>query len=165
MTAVRTFDTITTRFIAMLPNWLRSPFTILGHMTTPLAWALALVAFIVLREPTGFSEAMFILAAVPLATVSKFLFRRQRPPTIYAGSMRIKSYSFPSSHAYAAALAGGYFIYVINSATSTILALCAAVIPIVIGVSRVYLGAHYPSDVVAGWLLGITLLTGIVWVA
>lgn len=68
--------------------------------------------------------------------------------------MRVKSYSFPSSHAYSAALAGGYLgLEVLHAGAWTASVLFAALI-FLIGVSRVHVGAHYPSDVIAGWLLG-----------
>jgi membrane-associated phospholipid phosphatase len=89
----------------------------------------------------------------------KLFFRRKRPPTLYAAAMKVKSYSFPSSHAYSAALAGGYLGAEAFAAGVVVVGISLWLFAIVIGISRVYVGAHYPSDVLAGWVLG----GGIAW--
>ncbi|MGI9667473.1 MAG: phosphatase PAP2 family protein [Acidimicrobiia bacterium] len=65
---------------------------------------------------------------------------------------------FPSGHAaVAVALAIGLFPLANGLPTRTAL----VALPGVVGIARVYVGAHYPLDVVGGWLLGITTaLTG-----
>lgn len=96
------------------------------------------------------------------AHVIKGLFDRVRPCNALTGVLtpddKPNSFSFPSSHA---TNMGG---------SMALLALaypgwgwfCAA-IAFLVGLSRVYLGVHYPSDVVGGWLLGIAIGWG-VWI-
>jgi len=92
----------------------------------------------------------------------KFLFHRSRPdlsPVIIENT-----YSFPSGHAmnsFVFYFAITYFIFRTTSNTKlTILAaLISATLIALIGISRVYLGVHYPSDVLAGYIAGFFWLT------
>ena len=62
-----------------------------------------------------------------------------------------QGYSFPSGHsAQAAGVFGGMAAYTKNK----ILIALAFVIPLLVGISRVVVGAHFPTDVLAGWVLG-----------
>ncbi len=161
MTIFRTFDTAIAGLISRLPAVFNRPFALVGLLTSPLAWALYICIAIAFRQTDGLQSSLIILMSIPLATAIKFLFRRQRPPTIYAGNMLIKSYSFPSSHSYASAVGGVYFAQLAWSAGLQPLALVLCIIPVVVATSRVYLGAHYPSDVLAGLILGATVTTGV----
>jgi undecaprenyl-diphosphatase len=92
----------------------------------------------------------------------KLIVRRSRPKTIYAENMKIKSYSFPSSHTYAATLAGGYLALLCFTIFAVPINLLfggmIVILVVAIGLSRVHVGAHYPTDVTAGWLLGVIIL-------
>ncbi|MBC7708135.1 phosphatase PAP2 family protein [Polaromonas sp.] len=91
-------------------------------------------------------------------TTIKHIVHRARPETLYVGGMRIHSYSFPSGHAFGSTVVFGLLAYLAYQHLSHpwhVITTAAIVILIVtIGISRVYLGAHFPSDVIAGWLLG-----------
>lgn len=89
---LESFDRHLTHIIGRLPRRLHKPFNILGHLTLPSVWAFAVAAYsIVTYENTLLSPGLVTLAFLPLATLSKFLFARNRPPTMYADNMRIKS--------------------------------------------------------------------------
>lgn len=89
----------------------------------------------------------------------KFLFQRERPLLIYR-LVEENGFSFPSGHSMVGASFYGYLIYLIWKSKqpknkkimfSTLL----TVLVIGIGFSRIYLGVHYASDVLAGLTLGI----------
>jgi undecaprenyl-diphosphatase len=60
--------------------------------------------------------------------------------------------SFPSAHAADTAAAAA----VVSWAAPPVAPLAIALV-VLVGISRVYLGVHYPSDVVAGWVLGAAI--------
>lgn len=152
-----TFDTYTAKVIGNIPETLVSSFIWLGRITTPLGWGLLIsvlsLAFITPGVLTH--TELLVLVLLPVATFIKYFVRRDRPPTIYSASMKIKSYSFPSSHAYAATLVTCYMIRVLQLSNSIILTALLIGFALTIIVSRVRIGAHYPSDVIAGACLAL----------
>ena len=71
-----------------------------------------------------------------------------------------QGYSFPSGHSLNAVVVYGSLAY---HKKSKILTVLAVVLPILVGVSRFTIGVHYPSDVLAGWLLGTLLIFLVPW--
>ena len=96
-----------------------------------------------------------------LAWLLKYWIARPRPPEIFH---LVQSYgaSFPSAHSVYAAALSGLVIYLYREHSKYSYIYCFAVIWfILMGCSRVYLGVHFPSDVLAGWgisFIWITLL-------
>jgi undecaprenyl-diphosphatase len=102
-----------------------------------------------------------VAAAGVFVTVLKLLVDRARPPVAGIDAVGVipASASFPSGHAataFAAAVAVGLFYPKLRR---PLLVLAA-----VVALSRVYLGVHYASDVLAGSLLGVVLGLASVWV-
>jgi membrane-associated phospholipid phosphatase len=92
----------------------------------------------------------------PLAELAKLVTRRKRPETLYVQNMQFKTYSFPSGHSYISALVFGYLAVAAMQmlAYGWLIAIPLFLLIVLVGVSRIYLGAHFPSDVLAGWALG-----------
>lgn len=100
-----------------------------------------------------------VLGALAMNTVGKLLFARQRPD-ILPVELLPGSFSFPSGHAFMSAAV--YFTIaalltrvVPKRRTRTFVLVMAMLLTVLTGFSRVYLGVHYPSDVLAGWTLGL----------
>ncbi|MBC3764220.1 phosphatase PAP2 family protein [Quadrisphaera sp. RL12-1S] len=102
------------------------------------------------------------MAVAPAVSAStKRLVDRPRPPAAEALDHPLDP-SFPSGHATAsAALATGLAVLAVaalRSAVARVLAVAAsAAYSLVVGLSRVYLGAHWLTDVLAGWCTGAAL--------
>lgn len=93
--------------------------------------------------------------------ILKHIFRRSRPT-----EFRIideSGYSFPSGHSMVSMAFYGYLIYLVyknikNKYLKWILIIVLSILIILIGISRIYLGVHYTSDVLGGYLLSLSYL-------
>jgi undecaprenyl-diphosphatase len=95
----------------------------------------------------------------------KFSFARVRPASFFDYPLP-GSPSFPSGHAlYAASVFGGLAVLLSARIRSLPLQLAiwfaAISLILLVGISRVYLGVHYPSDVLAGYAIGIIWVTAV----
>ena len=130
-----------------------SCYTKLGDMG--LLW-LALSLLLILYRPTRraglLSLAAIVLGAICTNVVLKHLFARTRPwlavPLVYEGDPN----SFPSGHTCAAFSAAGAWRYLLLRRWVKVLVLALAAL---MGFSRLYVGVHYPSDVLAGAAVGL----------
>ncbi len=102
-----------------------------------------------------------LILVVIINQLLKFLIQRQRP--IGYRIIEMSGYSFPSGHAMVSMAFYGLLIYVIyrlvkNKNLKVSLIIINVLIIILIGISRVYLGVHYLSDVITGYSLSIIYL-------
>ena len=152
--------------LAAVQDWRTPAGTALFQALTRLGWlplAVALVAvtavlLLLLRWWT--EAALLLLAALPmaLAPLLKLPVGRPRPDYGEIESLTL-SLSFPSGHASFAALFGGFLIYLVwqhcgNAGLRYGLAGGLLLLILLVGFSRLYLGVHWPSDVVGGYLYG-----------
>lgn len=105
----------------------------------------------------------FLAGAGGLILISsvKFLFQRPRPQ--YPLEFLEKGYSFPSGHATFSFIFYGtlaYFLWLTHlpKVAKLVLILFLIMLSLSIGISRIYLKVHYPSDVLAGFCLGYSWL-------
>ena len=91
----------------------------------------------------------------------KFIFSRERPDINRL--VEVSNYSFPSGHAMTNTAFYGFLIYLIykyveDRKTKYVLIALISLLVIAIGLSRIYLGVHYASDVVGGAMISIAYL-------
>ncbi|GAB4536845.1 MAG: hypothetical protein Fur0018_27590 [Anaerolineales bacterium] len=111
------------------------------------------------REMGG--AALSFLGAVSSNTALKLFFSRPRP-TVFVPLVVEHSYSFPSGHSVAAMSLYGFLAVTLWRRGYRAPAILAAGWPFLVALSRVYLGVHYPSDVLGGLAFGaLWLLTGV----
>jgi membrane-associated phospholipid phosphatase len=167
---VTRFDQTIARTVSQLPLWLNTPLQIVSFFGLPavvIALAVSLAIFSWLKGNLRLAGAQLAcLVALGGNTLIKQLVHRSRPDTIYVEHMRIHSYSFPSGHAFGSTVFYGLLALLVwqHLPQPWNLIVMAALVGFIflIGLSRVYLGAHFPSDVAVGWLLGSLSLLAIV---
>ncbi|GAC1387514.1 MAG: hypothetical protein NVS1B7_0770 [Candidatus Saccharimonadales bacterium] len=167
MKYIRDFDKSVVGYVGKLPHWVQPVMTAATYIGSPVTVALILLfvmgATYLQKNMRLLAGEAAVLVLLPVAAVIKLLVHRSRPATIYAQHMRFKSYSFPSGHAYGSFIVFGLLIYIcfhyLPDPWRWIVSFLLALLILLVGISRVYLGAHFPSDVLAGWLLGALVLS------
>lgn len=128
----------------------------------PGLWIAVLVGGAILAWLTHSWRPLLLLALVMIGAVSldhlvKWLVARARPPSMFQ-LVASTGWSFPSGHATESAAVYFGLAYIAGNQTrpaiKTVLYAIALVAVCLIGISRVYLGVHWPTDVVCGWALG-----------
>lgn len=96
--------------------------------------------------------------AIGTSVVLKSIVERARPPVEWRAVVET-GYSLPSNHATASAALYGFLAYIVWNAAPQkwrlpLIALCILAI-LLVGFSRIYLGVHYFSDILIGYVIGI----------
>jgi membrane-associated phospholipid phosphatase len=132
--------------------------------TGGLPWFNVLVAFAALAlvavARRGVADAVFLLLTVvsaeQLVQLLKQFFDRPRPALAESALTTPHTSSFPSGHASnAMALTAALLVLLWSTRWRWPVVGSGAVYVLAVGVSRIYLGVHFPSDVVAGWCFGL----------
>jgi membrane-associated phospholipid phosphatase len=109
-----------------------------------------------------------VIGAFGLSELLKRTFHRPRPPLPWLASAT--GFSFPSGHSLVSLTVYGFLAYLVYKNIKrpwlrNLLVVILLFLPIFIGISRIYLGVHFPSDVLAGWTMAAfwigTCITGI----
>lgn len=132
-------------------------FAVIGSWYVMAPLSLAAAALLVWRHRGG--QALYLVLTMAtqalLDATLKLLFRRPRPMT---GVVHLSTYSYPSGHSMAAAAFASALVFVAWPTRWRRAALAGGVaFAGLMGLSRVFLTAHWPSDVLAGWLIGFAL--------
>ena len=122
----------------------------------PLLAAGPLILLLTEKRREGFALLLTLILSTLLAVGLQFLVLRPRPGGIRLVQPTPAFPSFPSGHA--AAAFGGAVLVSLFSRRSAPAALLGAVL---VGLSRVYLGQHYPSDPLGGAILGTSVATAV----
>jgi undecaprenyl-diphosphatase len=168
--AIVRFDTTMTASVQHWPVWLQGPMLVVTALGQPavmglLAVIVGVVAWQNAQMRTTYSLSLGVLAMAANTLLRHFI-HRTRPDTLYVSNMFFKTSSFPSGHAFGAMVICGLLAYLSAKYLPTpwnyIAAILLGLFILAVGISRVYLGAHYPTDVIAGWLLGAIVVLLIV---
>jgi undecaprenyl-diphosphatase len=131
-------------------------FSLLGYNILIVEMLVAFAVFAWLRwRRAAVWLAVAMAGALALDTALKFAYHRVRPVAFFGGAPH--SYSFPSGHALCSFCFYGVLAGLLSARTKAlswriVIWTLAAMLVAVIGLSRIYLGVHYPSDVLGGYL-------------
>ncbi len=139
--------------------------TYLGSGPVVLMLAGLALTWLILNN-RDFSAAILVIGTACgelLVFLLKGIFQRPRPVSFFP-DLQVISASFPSAHAFVALVFYGLLVYMLldtiaNWQTRFALVLAGSFIALLIGFSRVYLGVHWLSDVLAGYALAALWLT------
>jgi len=163
----RAFDRIVLLWIhSTFPGWLEGPIriiTALGYYWVVVPLLAVAVAFFY-RKGWRLSAVLLVVStagSIVLTTVLKGVFERARPELFDSG-YQASFYSFPSGHA---TVAVGFYgmltlvlAYRLRGTARWALVILGILVVLLIGFSRLYLGVHYPTDVLAGYLAALLWL-------
>lgn len=157
ISTVRSFSSETMDVVMVFITELGSSFT-LG--------TLLLVGMILLflKRKDRLASLIFFLVVAGGGLVNsllKNLFERERPNVNRL--IEIDGFSFPSGHSMGSMLFYGFLVYLLFRSKQRMqrkigLGILLSIIILLIGISRIYLGVHYPSDVLAGFIAGFIWL-------
>ena len=139
------------------PEWLDPAVVALTALGSGVAYLLLLPAVAWCHDRRLGAELLLLFAATSaLNSELKQLWSLPRP-FVHAPELQLvftRGYSLPSGHAQNAAALWGLIAFAAGRRRTRIAAAAALV---AIGLSRVYLGVHYPTDVLLGWAIGLLL--------
>ncbi len=159
---INKFDRKVGSSIKSIPKWaypIMQFFTLVGQPPFTIGVAAAILGYGYALDKDYYLIAGFIaITTITVSSVLKIVLRRSRPVNQYVKNMFFKTFSFPSGHAAGSLVSYGLAAIVISYkwpelAIATLLV--AIIVIFFVGLSRVYLGAHYASDVIGGWIVGL----------
>ena len=160
------FDTVVREYIYDLRNgsltFFFTTITYLGNWNTITLICCLFLLVPWVRMSFGIPLSVAAIVASLIQKALKISFHRARPD-LSLHLIDQGGYSFPSGHSFSVLIFYGMIIYLCRQhikdrkAVNLISVLLSCLI-ILIGFSRIYLGVHYPTDVLGGWSLGLCVL-------
>ena len=137
--------------------------TALGDPPTVISIFITTIALLVMRQRylDGIRFTIACAGGILLNQLMKLFFAKPRPE-LWTRLITETSFSFPSGHAVGSMVVYGFIAYILAKEMQQyqhIVYTAAFLLIIAIGFSRLYLGVHYPTDIIAGYGIGFLWLT------
>lgn len=159
MGSLWTYGIEVTHFLQGLGSWLQVPMEIFTFFGNEIFYMLVMpILYWCLDATLGLRIGLILVLSGNLNSTAKLLFKSPRPYWIDRQVIAYSSehsFGFPSGHAMNATSVWGLLAASLKKKIAPMVAILAIFL---IGISRIYLGVHFLSDVLAGWLLGSLLL-------
>ncbi|MEV4440625.1 phosphatase PAP2 family protein [Streptomyces sp. NPDC049577] len=152
-------------------GWLNTAMKLVSYCASPVAGVLILAVwsgwllFVRRRPVTALSTFLVVAVGWNSTQIAKAIVARPRPPRQFSLDPEIGSNSFPSGHTAftVAAAVAAYFLFR-NSRHRGTVAVCGVLAVLLVAFSRMYIGAHYPTDTFGSVLIAssaILFVTGV----
>ncbi len=156
--------TVQSWFFDLRTDWLNIPVKLITHLCDPTT-IVALCAVLLLlpnRKTYGLPVSLAAATGLMIYKPLKHIFFRARPD-VSLHLVTQGGYSFPSGHSVTSVIVYGLLFYLIqnhckNPYLRRILSGICLFLAIFIGPSRIYVGVHWPTDVLTGWCIGDIVL-------
>lgn len=128
--------------------------------TAVIAFLLLIYSLVQHKTKQAFILVFGFASTVSVTWLMKWLFARPRPLVVDEALVETYGSAFPSAHSAYAAMIAVMFVLVLGSNRNMkywMLGI-AVIWAVLIGWSRVYLSAHYPTDVLAGWVVAMLMM-------
>ncbi|KGM95587.1 phosphatidic acid phosphatase [Clostridium novyi A str. 4552] len=156
------FDNLAINYVSQIRNTALNKLVVIisrsGDTITAIIFTILVFVFfyITKRKRDGYFYAITVLIVALVSQGLKFIVKRPRPTGNWL--VHIGGYSFPSGHSVLSMTAALLIIYFVlsnfkNKAWAIILSILVYIYGSLVGLSRVYVGVHYISDVVGGWTI------------
>lgn len=161
------------RAVPIGPAWMREAgfdLTALGSPIVLILTVSAVIGFMCLQRQYRLVlfTVLTIVSGSAMAILLKYVIARDRP-AIVPHLREVTTPSFPSGHAMVSAIVyltlGTLLMQIVAGRSAKLYCLMVAMLlTFLVGISRIYLGVHYPTDVLAGWMAGVGWALGC-WMA
>lgn len=147
----------TTRFMKFVTFWG-------SELALTMLTVMILLAALLSKKKRDLPYALLITVNIIIGAllnyILKQLFQRQRPDLLKL--VEISGYSFPSGHSMSSAIFYGFIVFLclryVKHWSKYLVAAILSLLVFMIGISRIYLGVHYASDVLGGFIIGLAWL-------
>lgn len=161
------FDTIIYNLITFkMNNLITSIYKVITFFGSTLFIVLLCVFFLILfiilkKKNYGLIITSVLVISTILNNLIKVIICRERPDVLKL--VVENTFSYPSGHTMASVSMYGILMYLVlksnmNKKLKITLSIILGILPIIIGMSRIYLGAHFATDIIGGFILSIILL-------
>lgn len=163
------FDVAVTEYVQSFPVSLRPLMKKASLFGEPVVGGILLICAtivaVIYHKPHEVQALVTAFVVLPIASIVKLYIKRTRPET-YVPTTRLRSHSFPSGHSYGSMLGLGLLAWIAGLILPLGIAIITGIILFIaittIGISRIYLGAHFPSDVLGGWIMAWIILVVVI---
>lgn len=135
-------------------------FKICSFLGSTYFYVTVILVLIIVKSRKDLYTGIHLLIIQGINRIIKFIVKRPRPPKIYHLVIET-NYSFPSGHSMSAMAGYGLFIIELKNSHckyKKVLMIILGLMIFLIGLSRIYLGVHYFSDVIGGYLISLSYL-------